>query len=159
MARPDFIPEHGFGTIARHSFQEVVVPEPIAYGFETWGWAAVFTVLFVVAAVGVLKLVKRYKANQYRRDALALLRMIGPESAQDAAVILKRTAIQAFGRQEVATLDGQRWAEFLNTSCRQCRFEGEFFDTMMYRGTDRLESGAQKQFVHDVETWIRSHDA
>lgn len=159
MARPEFIPEHGFGTIARHEFQEVAAPDPVPYGFETWGWAVVFGLGLLLFAYAVVRLVIWFKQNQYRRDAVAAFRALDSEAVADAAIVLKRTAIEAFGRPNVAALSGVEWADFLNARCDATQFTAEVFDTLMYRGPERLAPGDKQAFMNNVETWIRRHHA
>jgi hypothetical protein len=99
---------------------DIVVPEPVSW----WPPAPGVWVLLCLAAVVVIALAWRFlrswRSNAYRRAGLALLADAG--TAYDISVILKRVALAAFPREQVASLHGQDWAAFLNQTCTQCDF-------------------------------------
>jgi len=92
---------------------EPAEPPPIAMVPQTVGWA----VLGVVAMLALLALVtlavRRWRANAYRRAALAALDAAGDDPAA-VADIVRRTAIAAYGRARVAPLAGADWLAFLD---------------------------------------------
>jgi hypothetical protein len=60
----------------------------------------------------------RYRSNAYRRAALAEIDAIGkvadPASAAALSAVLKRAALVAYPRSDVARLTGLAWLSFLN---------------------------------------------
>ena len=96
-------------------------PDPISLFPVTAGWYIVGSLLLVAVAALIFSWLKRHKANAYRRSALAALPVAGRDSKL-LAVIVRQTALAAFPRQDVASLYGEAWLEFLNNSC-----EGEQF--------------------------------
>lgn len=65
----------------------------------------------------LLRAARRWRANRYRREALALCRdnTAAPlPRLLHARELLKRTAMVAYGRESVAALSGQAWWRFLD---------------------------------------------
>ncbi len=95
-------------------------PEPVAWLLQTPGWWVVVGWLLALALLGVGYAYTRWRANRYRRDAVGLLEAIEPGAATAGAAIasvLKRTALVAYPREQVASLHGAAWAAFLRASC------------------------------------------
>lgn len=92
-------------------------PEPAAIPLtpQTTAW----TVLAILAALLVLwfawRAVRRWQANAYRRAALAELRAAGEDPVAIAA-ILRRAALAAWPREQVASLSGGDWLRFLDAT-------------------------------------------
>lgn len=107
------------------------LPPSISVWPQTWGSRLVIAVAVMLLAVSLWRLIGRYRANAYRRAASRELAAIAQEAANglrgaDAinavALLVRRTALVAFPRQEIATLSGLRWLAFLDQS-----FDGEGF--------------------------------
>ncbi len=96
---------------------EPAEPAPVSMVPATAGW----TVLAVLLGLAVLWLVwwgaRRWRANAYRRAALAELATAGDDPGTVAA-ILRRTALAAWPRTRVASLHGDEWLRFLDTTAR-----------------------------------------
>lgn len=88
-------------------------PAPVAMVPQTWGWAVVAVVLVSALALSAWRLWQRYRANAYRRAALHELAKVQDDPAAIAA-ILRRTALAAYPRVEVAGLAGESWLAFLD---------------------------------------------
>jgi len=97
-------------------------PEPVPWAPVTVGWWILFAWLSLLVLLAMGFGYKRWRRNRYRREALSVLegiekservRSAGPE----IAIVLKRTALVAFPRNEVASLYGKDWAKFLCVSC------------------------------------------
>ena len=91
--------------------RDIFEPEPVSW----WPLAPGWWVLLIASAFVVIGLVfrawRRWTANAYRRAALRELQ--SATSAAEVKQILKRTALVAFPRTEVAGLSGSRWCEWL----------------------------------------------
>ena len=133
-------------------------------------WEARLAIGLLVAAVGAA--MWRYahlrRVNRYRREALAELHRIehagnaGPsESLSRLTALVRRTALAAFPRDQVAPLVGPAWLSFLDRS-----YGGDEFS----RGVGRLlvsgpyqqmppERAELKSLVLLVRRWIRGHHA
>lgn len=135
---------------------EVSEPLPVSMWPQTWGWAVVGIVLLVAIALGVTHVARRYRANAYRRAALAELASAGDDAAA-VAVILRRTALTAYPRPEVCRLVGDDWLRFLESTATGVAFTsgpGSAVASAPYRrGVEAAGVAAE------AEKWVRRHRA
>ncbi len=107
-------------------------PEPIPISMvpQTWGWTAL-TAVFLIGVGSIIYLLVRYRrANAYRRLALIELKQAGNDPAR-AANILRRAALAAFPRNEVASLHGQDWLNFIQHSAEKLQFSDEVGQSLL----------------------------
>ena len=143
---------------------DLVMPEPVAWLPQTPGWWIVLGWLLAVIVLLAWQFAKRRRRNRYRRDALAELKAIaaqpelGPaESAQHIAALLKRTALAAYPREDVAALYGADWAQFIKESAGN--------DPRIADAADRLAVAAYhpdadgSELNGPAQRWIRLHRA
>ena len=138
----------------------IVEPTPVSWMPQTDGWWVLLGWLLVVCALGFVKWLARRRLNRYRRislKSLAEIEVEAPEAAAEIAAILKRTALAAFPRNEVASLTGPDWAEFLSRTAAG--------DT---RVTDSAPAIARAAYHDDVRAaeivepakrWVKLHRA
>ena len=143
---------------------DVVVPEPIAWTPQTPGWLVVAATLLVAALIAAHAMLIRWRTNRYRREALARLKAIETDllnapsiCAQEIGALLKRTALAAYPRVEVAQLHGVEWAHFL---CRSCNDDPE-----VREAAERLAGAAYRlhadptTLISPARRWIVEHRA
>lgn len=132
---------------------DLALPPPVSLWPATPAWYA----LGVLVLLGLLWLAWRgwraWRRNAYRREALAAL-----ETAQapvEIAVILKRTALAAWPRAQVAALAGAEWAALLRSSAPRARLT----DAMARLMADLSYQSTMPAGVRDAaRRWIRLHD-
>lgn len=90
-------------------------PPPVAMTPQTAGWAVLAGLLIGALAWAGWRAWRRWRANAYRRAALAELRAAGDDPAAIAA-ILRRAALAAWPRPQVASLTGADWLHFLDAT-------------------------------------------
>jgi len=131
------------------NLRDIVVPEPP----PLWPPAPGVWVLLAIALAFVITLVllwwRARARNAYRRAGLALLN--GARTTRDVNVILKRVALAAWPRPEVAPLYGDDWASFLDGSCAQTRFSS--LGTVDDIGTP------PRDLLRMAHRWIQHHRA
>lgn len=135
-------------------------PPPIPFTFETGGWSVLAGLLLLVLAVSGFFWIRHYLRNRYRREALAELERMGegPEALPRVFVVLKRTAIHAFGRERVAQLYGREWLGFLDETGKQVglsQYEQQVADAL-YR-QQLLADAPYRDILLRAKTWIRTH--
>jgi hypothetical protein len=99
---------------------DIAEPPPVSMFPATWAWAVLAVLVLVLLAVALVAWLRHRRANAYRRAALAeldalapALRAGDPRALAAAETVLRRTALAAFPRTEVATLSGDAWLAFL----------------------------------------------
>jgi hypothetical protein len=94
--------------------------------------------------------------NQYRREALAALDALGRPTVSAVNSILKRTALTAGGRDEIASLSGAAWIDFLRATgpaARLGKAEGALLEDGGYSARN-VEGTAVIEYARN---WIRTH--
>ena len=140
---------------------DIVRPDPVSLFPATVGWWILFGWLGFCLALGALVLWRRWLANRYRREALALMDDImaedGPDAAREAAILVKRTALAVFPRTRVASITGEQWAEFLCQTSSQ--------NATVVSGAHELAAAPYRSEVDSrtalatAKTWLRVHRA
>lgn len=126
-------------------------PVPVSMAPETAGWWIAGTIAVIALAFGLWRGWSGWRRNAYRRDALAALDAAGPDVAAIAA-ILRRTALAAFPRRDVAGLRGEDWIGFLRATGRFPERAGVQLLRAPYApGVDAPD------LRQAAESWIRSH--
>ncbi len=129
-------------------------PEPVSMVPQTAGWGVLLVLVLIGVAFGVWRLHAHRQRNAYRRVALAAL-----ESCKDPAEIagvIRRCALVAYPRAEVASLIGADWLTFLDKAAGSTAFTagpGRAIATAPFR-----DGGAADAALLDVaRTWVRTH--
>lgn len=129
-------------------------PVPVSLWPQTAGWIWLGLILAALAIWIGRHLVRRYRANAYRRAALAELDSASDQPAA-LAEIVRRTALAAYPRSEVAGLHGESWLSFLDERYGGTGFRqgaGRILASAAYAPTDPAVGLAPL-----VATWIRRH--
>lgn len=150
---------------------DIVTPTPVPWWPPAPGWLWLLGVVSVLAFVALVRGLVRWQQNRYRREALAELK--GLESAMadasrqrrmltELAALLKRTALTAYGREQVATLTGPAWFAFLDRT-GGTRFGsglGAALEQSIYHGTDApWDTARARELIGEIQAWIRHHRA
>jgi hypothetical protein len=150
------------------NLHDIVMPPPVPW----WPPAPVWYVLAVVVVALVFAIVwrarRRWLARRYRTQALTELRAIHLDSLEpaDAAAsmmtVLKRTALAAYPRQEVAGLSGMDWWSFLDQRVGGKEFSeslGPMTNVLVYSDAPNDETSVAviEQLAVASERWVRNH--
>ena len=132
--------------------EPVPEPPPISFWPQTAGWIGI---ILAAGAVWVARcwLVRR-RANAYRRAALNEIDAAGNDPAV-LAQILRRTALAAYSRAEVAALHGEPWLDFLDKAYGGSEFRngpGNVVATAPYSPVDEAQDLAPL-----AAEWVRHH--
>ena len=150
---------------------DIVTPPPMPWWPPAPGW-------FVVGGAAVVLVIrlawwawKRWRAAAYRRAAVAEWQQLKSRAAdpgqREAALrqlpeLVKRTALAAFPREEVASLSGAAWLQLLDRTGRTDAFTrgtGRLLSELAYdpRLSARLDSAAVEELFGVVRRWIGRH--
>jgi hypothetical protein len=160
-------------TVSRAALQklaDVSVPPPVSWMPQTWGWAVLATALLALIAWLVMRGVRRHQSSRYRREGLGQLARIEARIADDsqrgealAAMpeLLKRVALAAWPRTEVASLSGEPWIAFLRAHGGVQGFPAaaaRLLDDLEYRSRAPTMSADEATLVAKaVRNWIEDH--
>ena len=136
--------------------EDAPAPPPIPLTPQTWGWAVVGVVVLGVIALALWWAVRRHRAQAYRRAALRAVAQNGTDPAMVAA-ILRRTALSAFPRDQVASLSGADWLRFLDQTFPGAGFAkgpGQVFAIAPFRSC-----APDPAAVALARDWIKHHRA
>ena len=147
---------------------DVVSPPPVSWAPQTVGWAVLAGILVVLAAWLGWRAWKKARANRYRKVALAQIDRIGGTLQDDPAAalgaaneILKRAALTAWPRTEVASLAGPSWLEFLDSTSSGRDFRDgpgrALADRVYAPGGVPATEDERQAFLEVVRRWIRRH--
>ncbi|UZD21838.1 DUF4381 domain-containing protein [Algoriphagus halophytocola] len=135
-------------------------PPPVEFSFETTGWAILGGMFLLGVLVILFFMLRHYLRNRYRKEALTSLYEIESDASAfpKVFVILKRVAIQVFGREKVGSLHGNSWLGFLDKTGKDVRllqFE-EQISALIYQ--DRIpDQEVRKEIMSQAQKWIKTH--
>lgn len=146
---------------------DIKEPDPIPYSYDTLGWKIVFALLVLVLLFGLYKWYMAYKKKQYLRDAVQHIQSLSTQPDLSLAqyinailITLKRTAMQTFGRNEVAALHGKDWLQFLDDKVKQSNFSADetaILQAVYKDSVDADSSFNKEQFTNKSIHWITHH--
>ncbi|PRY26803.1 uncharacterized protein DUF4381 [Aliiruegeria haliotis] len=155
MADPATLPDtEGLDLVALLDLlKPIPEPEPISMWPATDAWIWLGLAVLGLLGWGAHILWRRWQANAYRRAALAELEAAGEDPAAIAAV-LRRTALAAFPRAEVASLVGPDWLAFLDATSSG-GFSTEL-GTLLTRAPYSPQPGSP-DLARLARGWVRGH--
>ena len=147
---------------------DIPLPREVSLWPQTWGSRLVIAALLVAAIVALWQFVHHRRANRYRREALAELQRImrtppaslAPnELVMQLSLLVRRTALAAFPREQVAPLAGSAWLAFLDRTGSETEFSsgvGRWLVRAPYSRT-QPDDGQRSLLIDLTRRWIRGH--
>jgi hypothetical protein len=150
------------------NLHDIVMPPPVPWWPPAPGWYVLAVVVGALVIAIVWRARRRWLARRYRTQALTELRAIHLDSLEpaDAAAsmmtVLKRTALAAYPRQQVAGLSGVDWWSFLDQSVGGNEFSeslGPMTNVLVYSDAPNDETSVAviEQLAVASERWVRNH--
>jgi hypothetical protein len=130
-------------------------PLPPPWTPHTIGWYVLYAIFLVSILWFVIKHLRRWLRDRYRREALRELASTRPDQL---SALLKRTALAAWPREEVASLSGDSWLRFLQTTAPGDDFKDDVncIEEIAFRPS--ALSTEKEQALHAFAAgWIRRH--
>lgn len=144
--------------------RDIHLPEPVGWWPPAPGWWLLAFVVSVVVVALVFFLRGRFVNNRYRTVALNTLSGLdghdndsASEVLTEISAILRRVAIQTYGRQRVAPLAGDAWLAFLDDTGKTSEFSSgaaRVLGSELYRPT--VEADIEQVLVI-AKKWIKEH--
>ena len=150
---------------------DITVPEPVPYTPQTMTWYVLAVGLLLVLFLIAWRIARSWQANRYRREALAELKATASRPGQDKfdtlaiadlARLLRRTALTAFPRADVASLYGNDWLAFLDRTGAGTSFTngpGRKLASGPYKIAAPMPASEYQTLTTLVREWIGSHRA
>ena len=157
---------------ALSNLHDIVMPPPVSWWPLAPGWYVLAALVVVLATWLAWRVIHRRRAGAYRRAALRELeglqtKMGAPaqrlEALRQLPLLLKRTALAAWPREEVAGLSGMEWLAFLDRSSGMNDFRsprGRKLLDLAYGRSPSLESLADEEvraMTGLAGRWIEKH--
>jgi hypothetical protein len=94
---------------------DIVLPPAVSWWPLATGWYMFLGILLLISIWQGYRFWQRWQANAYRRVALQELAKV--KDAPAIAELLRRTALAAVPRSEIAQKTGSAWADWLANQC------------------------------------------
>lgn len=135
---------------------EPVAPATVSMWPQTVGWLVLAGVCLVGLAAVIWWRWRVWQAAAYRRAALVALAEAGDDPAAIAA-ILRRAALAAWPREQIASLTGAEWLAFLDRT-GAAPFPSAAAEALR-GGIYQRNAGSSDGLGAAAARWIASHDA
>lgn len=142
------------------NLRDIVLPPPVSlWPFAPGVWIILAGILLAVLVASV-RAWRRHRANAYRGEALREL-----DAAPDAAAILpllKRAAIVAYGREQVASLSGAAFLALLDRTGGTTAFTSgpaRLLPNLVYAQGATMTAEDVATASADARRWLRNHRA
>jgi len=133
---------------------DIVKPAPVsAWPLAPGWWVLAAAALALIVTIGLLW-ARRHRRAAYRREALRELDRLGEEIGELPS-LLKRVALCAYPREQVAALNGTAWIDFLNSHAAHAEFDTSLTQ-LNYRDT-AITPAARAALLTSTRRWIREH--
>lgn len=144
---------------------DIPLPAEVTLWPQTWPSRILLVVVVIGLICAALWALRRWRINRYRREALSELKRIEAGAAASTpaelsaalASLVRRTAIAAFPREQVASLTGAAWLSFLDRTEGRHAFSegpGRALEISAYRQAATVNSSG---LINAVRSWIKLH--
>ncbi|AJI57077.1 hypothetical protein LA02_238 [Francisella philomiragia] len=132
---------------------------PLAYGWWLLLGLIVLTFIIFLIILHFRKKRNSYKdsiVNDFRKTIEETQQNKPKEALQNISVYLKRVALQKFPNQEIKTLHGEQWLEFLDSKMKKQNFKNTKANMLAnsYRAIE-LDRQTLNEILTVAEQWLR----
>jgi hypothetical protein len=148
-------------------FGPVIPPDPIPWSFDTPGWYVAMTLLVLALLIIGLIRWQHYRANKYRRDAVAYIdRLVEDHALSNIDIInncnqlIRRIVLRQKQAAEFSIMSHEQWCQWLNSLCQKSTFQKEDADLMFqsaYRNALTIDKQVYEQHLGKVRYWVKNH--
>ena len=158
------------------NLNDIVLPATVGWWPLATGWYVLIGFLLIALAWFSYRSLRHWMNNRYRRAALRELQVLAdqlhtPEERdteeRDAQlrqipILLKRTALSAYPRNQVASLTGKDWFHFLKSTVKNPSFTKSTASTLNKISYSSGELGvvdeqATKALLNASRHWLKHH--
>jgi hypothetical protein len=151
--------------------KEIALPPAPSWLPQTIGWYVLLAIVLAGLIVALLRWLRHWRRNRYRAVALAELNRIegqwkgGADTFKEIPELVKRTALRAAPRVDVASLSGEAWLKFLDDTYAGSGFTrgpGKLLPVLAYapeRTAAQVPADQMRELFALIALWIRRHHA
>lgn len=142
---------------------DLIVPPPVSWWPPAPGWVVIGVLLALVLVYWLIRGVRLWQSNCYRREALEQLKS-AHSSGEELATLIKRVALSVYPRARVASLTGEQWLTFLDQTGRTDAFtkgSGRWIARLAYEPQliASLPDAERRGLIAAIREWITRHRA
>lgn len=157
--------EHNSTATSLNLMHDIIVPSTVSFWPLAPGWYALSLLLLMYMLHLGLKLRDEHRVNRYRREALqelvALVKSEGAEEIERLLNLMKRVALQHFGRERVASLSDVPWWEFVekHSKVKIDNALRTLSQEVLYGSDVEVDKEAVEKMRALTKRWINTHGA
>ncbi len=147
---------------------QFIEPAPVPFSFGAPGWYVVAGIFLLLVLLFIFVKWKSYLKNRYRYKAIRSLEEKEQQLLADqsysalvyaAEMLMKRIAMERYGRERTASLQGKEWLNFLNRTISSDLFDSndEKLMASLYLTDKDWNENQVKSFIDKVKHWIKKH--
>ncbi|MAV74010.1 MAG: hypothetical protein CBB81_06490 [Cellvibrionales bacterium TMED21] len=132
------------------------LPPEIGFWPLATGWWVLIAIVAAAGAVALVYALRRHRKNAYRRAGLSRLLELenNAGSAVELSETLKIVALNAFPQAQVAGLSGNKWRDFLVSSCPDLASDSLELLAQVHQKTPPAPSSSD--WTH-AKVWVTRH--
>ena len=145
-----------------NNLHDIMLPEAVGFFPLAPGWYIVLLLFLTLLLHVALNRYRRYQKDQYRREALGELAELQHSNRENAMALLslaKRAGISAYGRENIALLDGNKWWDFIENHS-QAKIDlalRKEIQTLLYKEGTTLDGSSFAALLTFITQWIATH--
>lgn len=153
------------------NLNDIVLPATIGWWPLATGWYVLSGLLLIALAWFGYRWLQRWMNNRYRRAAMRELQLLAKRienseerdaNLRQIPILLKRTALAVYPRYQVASLSGENWFHFLNSTLKNPSFTESTASTLnkISYSNGRLsavDSQAATALLNASSLWLKHH--
>ena len=154
------------------NLNDIVLPVTVGWWPLAPGWYFLIGLLLIALAWLSYRSLQRWNKNRYRREALTELQLLAGDTQnaekrdsnlRQLPVLLKRTALSAYPRNQVASLSGDDWYGFLNSQVKEPAFTDPTISLLNHLAystgnLNAVDSQVITALFEAIKHWLRHHD-
>ena len=145
-----------------NNLHDIMLPEAVGFFPLAPGWYILLLLFLTLLFHFALKGYRSYKKEQYRRDAFEVLAGLQQKNRENTKALLslaKRVGLSAYGRENIAILNGDDWWDFMEEHSQAkvgstLRKEIQIF---LYQDAATFSESTFDAVLDFVTEWITTH--
>jgi len=147
--------------------RDIHLPAPVSWWPPAPGWWILSILVLATLVFCLIWLIKRYRSNHYRREALAILMQLETSLGQQpmelchaALALLRRTAKSAYPGQGLEAELLPQLLQRLNLSCRKPVFDvalQQQLKELPYQANPQIPAQIPTELLVSTQRWIKKH--